>query len=485
MTPSPRPELPALDSIRHVHLIGVAGTAMGTLACMLAESGLRVTGSDTGAYPPMSDQLAQAEIPVLDGFRPEHVLESRPDLVVIGNAIKRDNPEARATVENGIPYASMPDAIRTFFIADRHSVVIAGTHGKTTTTSLVGWILFHAGRDPGLLVGGVAHNFQRSYRLGKGPHFVIEGDEYDTAYFEKTPKFLHYAPRTVLFTSCEFDHGDIYGSLDEIQSAFRALVERLPADGRLIAATEYPGVASVAAHSSAPVESYGTGTDSHWRSSDVRVEPHATHFGVWCGEDHLGELELPLFGRHNVENAVGATAVCHGLGLSFAEIRAALREFKGIRRRQEVRGEAAGMLVVDDFAHHPTAVRETIGALRARFPEHCIWAIFEPRTNTSRRRTFEEAYVDALEAGDRVIVAQVYRAEQIPEDERMRPELVVQALRERQTDAHLCPSVEDIIDHLVAHRTGRDVALIMSNGDFGGIFERLLARLRDVPKESS
>ncbi len=456
---------------------------MGTLACMLAEHGLRVTGSDTGAYPPMSDQLARAGIPVLEGFRPEHVLDTPPDLVVIGNAIKRDNPEARATVEAGLPYASMPDAIRTFFIAGRHSVVIAGTHGKTTTTSLVGWILSHAGRDPGLLVGGVAHNFGRSYQLGRGEHFVIEGDEYDTAYFEKTPKFLHYAPRTVLFTSCEFDHGDIYGSLDEIKQAFRALVSTLPEDGRLVAATHYPDVAEVASESNAPVESYGTDASSYWRSSNVRVEADATHFEIWRGDTRLGELELPLFGRHNVENAVGATAVCTGLGLSFEEIARAAREFKGIRRRQEVRGEARGMLVVDDFAHHPTAVRETISALRARFPNHSLWAIFEPRTNTSRRRTFESAYADALQAADHVLLAGVYNAAQIPEAERMRPEVVVSALAARGVDAHLCPEVDDIIAHLIAHRSGRDVALMMSNGDFGGIFDRLLTRLRDLPEE--
>ena len=478
MTHSSLPELPPLSAVRHVHFVAVAGTAMGTLACMLAARGVRVTGSDSGAYPPMSDQLREAGIPVKIGFAPENALAERPDLVVIGNAVRRENPEARAVVEAGLPYVSQADAVRHFFIEGKHSVVIAGTHGKTTTTSMVGWMLTHAGLDPGMLVGGVTVNFGRSYRLGAGPHFVIEGDEYDTAYFDKTPKFLHYAPRTVLFTSCEFDHADIYRSFDEVKAAFRSLVERLPADGLLLAATGHPDVATVAAHSSAPLESYGTDPQALWRASDARVDGGGTRFAFWHGMERLGELWVGAFGRHNVENAAGAAAACLKLGVPWDAVVAALREFQGVRRRQEVRGEAAGVVVIDDFAHHPTAVRETLAGIRARYPKHTLWAIFEPRSNTSRRRVFEAEFTDALAEADRVLLAEIHRADQIPEDERLRPSHMAETLRRRGIEASAHPSTDGIMDAVLAGRTGRDVALIMSNGDFGGIYERLLEKLR-------
>ena len=480
MTPSSPPELPPLDRVRHVHLVAVAGTAMGTLACMLAARGVRVTGSDSGAYPPMSDQLRDAGIQVKIGFAPENALAERPDLVVIGNAVRRENPEARAVVESGIPYVSQADAVRAFFIDGKHSVVIAGTHGKTTTTSMVGWILTHAGCDPGMLVGGVAVNFGKSFRLGSGAHFVIEGDEYDTAYFDKTPKFLHYAPRSVLFTSCEFDHADIYASFEHVKAAFRALVERLPQNGRLLAATGHPGVAEVAAHSAVPVESYGTDARAHWRASDARVDGAGTRFAFSRGTEQLGDLWVAAFGRHNVENACGAAALCLSLGVPWAKVVAALREYEGVKRRQEVRGEAGGVVVIDDFAHHPTAVRETIGAIRARYPKHTLWAIFEPRSNTSRRRVFEAEFTDALAGADRVLMADIHRAEQIPEAERLRPAQMVEALRQRGLQASSHPGADGIMDAILAGRTGRDVALIMSNGDFGGIYERLLEKLRKM-----
>jgi UDP-N-acetylmuramate: L-alanyl-gamma-D-glutamyl-meso-diaminopimelate ligase len=478
-----RPELPPLEQVRHVHLIAIAGTGMGSLACMLADQGFRVTGSDTDVYPPMSEQLATAGIPVEKGYAPEHVLAERPDLVVIGNAVRRENPEARAAIDAGIPYISFPDAVHLFFLRGKHSVVVAGTHGKTTTTSLVAWILTHAGRDPSALIGGVAENFGGSVRLGEGEHFVIEGDEYDTAFFDKTPKFLHYAPRSLLFTSCEFDHADIYDSLEAVQAAFVKLVELVPRDGRIVAATDDPRVRQVLAPAVASVEGYGFGEQALWRASDVAFDRDGTGFTVWRGEERLARARLPMFGRHNVENALGAIALVHGLGVPADRAAAALIEFRGVRRRQELRGEAAGVKVFDDFAHHPTAVRETLAAFRARFPGHVLWAVFEPRTNTSRRSFFQNDYVDALAAADRVVLAGVFRAEQIAEQDRLQPERLVEALRERKVDAVHLPDVDEIIEHLVRNRTGRDVALIMSNGAFGGIWERLLGRLR-AAKES-
>jgi UDP-N-acetylmuramate: L-alanyl-gamma-D-glutamyl-meso-diaminopimelate ligase len=449
---------------------------MGTLACMLAECGLRVTGSDVAAYPPMSDQLAGARIIVQKGYSASHVSE-RPDLVVIGNAVRRDNPEAQAVIEGGIPYLSMPDALALFFIRDRHSCVITGTHGKTTSTSLLGWILTHAGRDPGILVAGVTGNLARGYRIGDGPHFVIEGDEYDTAFFDKTPKFLHYRARSVLFTSCEFDHADIYASLEAIQASFRALLESLPQDG-LVVAAEHAGVRAVLPSSRAPIQTYGFEAPAEWTARAIAVEGDGTGFDVWRHERKEGRLWLPLFGNHNVENALGVTALARALGLSLEEIGAALREFRGVRRRQEVRGEAAGTIVVDDFAHHPTAVRETILAMRSRYPGRTLWAIFEPRTNTNRRRFFEDDYIDAFAIADRVLWSEVHERDRIPEAERMRPERVIEELGQRGVDARFLPGVDAIIEDHVARRTGNDVVLIMSNGDFGGICERMLTALR-------
>jgi UDP-N-acetylmuramate: L-alanyl-gamma-D-glutamyl-meso-diaminopimelate ligase len=477
------PEIPPLEQIKHVHLLAVAGTGMGTLACMLAEGGFRVTGSDVAAYPPMSDQLQAAGIEVRKGFAPEHVLTERPDLAVIGNAVRNDNPEARAVDEAGIPRLSFPDAVHHFFLRGKHPVVVSGTHGKSTCTSLLGWILTHAGLDPSVLIGGVAVNFGASFRLGQGEHFVIEGDEYDTAFFDKTPKFLHYAPRTVLLTSCEFDHADIYGSLEEVEDAFRSLVALVPADGRIVAGVDSPNVRSVLGGARATVEGYGFTKEADWRVSDVAFDREGTGFTLWRGKDRLGRVRVPLHGRHNVENVVGTIAVAIGLGVEPAAAAAAVAEFGGVRRRQEIRGEAGGVVVIDDFAHHPTSVRETVAAIRARFPDHTLWAIFEPRTHTSRRRVFEDEFAGALGRADRVVIADVYRPEQIPTAERFRPDEVVGKLRSAGVEAEHVGEVDGIVERVLRGRTGRDVALIMSNGDFGGIWERLLARLRTAKED--
>jgi UDP-N-acetylmuramate: L-alanyl-gamma-D-glutamyl-meso-diaminopimelate ligase len=472
------PELPPIEGIRHVHLVAVAGTGMGSLACMLAERGFRVTGSDLDIYPPMSEQLRDAAIEVQKGFVADHVLRESPDLVVIGNAVRKDNPEARAAIDSGLPYVSFPHALHFFFMRGKHSVVVAGTHGKTTATSMIGWILTHAGMDPSVLIGGVAQNFGGSIRLGRGEHFVIEGDEYDTAFFDKTPKFLHYATRTLLLTSCEFDHADIYSSLHEIQEAFRELVASLPEDGRIIAASDTQSVRDVLDGARARVEGYGYRDPALWRVSDVAFDSEGTEFTLWKADKRMTRVRLPMHGRHNVENALGAVAVCDALRVEPASAAQALAEFQGVRRRQELRGDVNGFAVIDDFAHHPTAVCETIAAVRAGYPDRKLWAVFEPRTNTSRRRYFEEEFVGAFGEADAVILAGVFRADQIPEEERLRPERIVEELEKRGVEAVVLPEVDAIIEHLVRSRTGADVALIMSNGGFGGIWDRLLARLR-------
>ena len=479
MPPEPSP----LEDLRHVHLIAVAGTGMGSLACMLAERGLMVTGSDTGAYPPMSEQLAAAGIEVRRGYSAEHLRDPPPDLVVVGNAVRRDNPEARAAIDGGLAYVSFPDAVRRFFLADRHPVVVTGTHGKTTTTSLIAWILSFAGRDPGALIGGVARNFGRSFRLGGGDCFVVEGDEYDTAFFDKTPKFWHYAAESLLLTSCEFDHADIYESLEQIQAAFRKLVAGMPSGGRIVAATDSASVRAVLDDAAAPVEGYGFRETAFWRAEDLEFGARGARFTIRRGEVTAARVDLPLHGRHNVANALGAIAVCAGLGVEPPVSAAALAEFSGVKRRQEVRGEASGVVVVDDFAHHPTAVRETIAALRGAYPDHRLWAVFEPRTNTSRRRYFEDDFAQALAGADEVLLADVYRGEDLPPGERLRPERVVERLREAGREARHLGSVDAIVAELVGRQRGRDVALIMSNGAFGGIWEKLLAALGGAAAE--
>ena len=473
--------IPPIEAIHHVHFVAVCGTAMGSLACMLAERGFRVTGSDTDAYPPMSDQLRAAGIEVQKGWNPERISSGDPDLVVvIGNAARPDNPEARAAIDGGLSYVSFCDAVQHFFLRGKHSVVVTGTHGKTTTTSIVAWMLTHAGRDPSALIGGVFENFGGSFRLGAGPEFVIEGDEYDSAFFDKTAKFLHYDARTALITSLEFDHADIYQSLEQIQDAFRQLVSQIPSDGKIIAATDQETVRAVLGGAKAPVEGYGFRDGAIWRVSDVAFDAEGTQFTVWKRDARAARVRMPMFGRHNVENVLGAIAVCASLGLEPERAARAMTEFRGVKRRQELRGEAAGMAVIDDFAHHPTAVRETIASIRSRYPDRRLFAIFEPRTNTSRRRFFETDFADALAAADDVLLAGVFKAEALAEDERMRPEFVIDRVRAAGKSAHYLPEVDAIIEYLLRNRTGKDVALVMSNGGFGNIWERLLARLRQV-----
>src|SRR5262245_24616630 len=382
---------------------------MGSLAGLLKARGLEVSGSDSRLYPPMSTALETWGIPVHEGFRAEQLIAARPDLVVIGNAVRAQNPEALAAIEEGIPYLSFPDALYRLAIEGKHSVVVAGTHGKTTTTSLVAKLLEAAGRDPSLLVGGFALDFDGSFRDGRGSHFVVEGDEYDTAFFDKTPKFLHYGARTCVLTSVEFDHADIYRDLDHVKQSFGTLVARLPADGLLVAAANHAGVRDVVGGARCRVVGYGLGTegDPEWRAGGLRAEAGGTRFEILRGGERVAEASLPLFGRFNVENALGALAAAAELGVPVERAAAALAGFRGVKRRQEVRGEARGITVVDDFAHHPTAVAASISSLRARFPGRRLVAVFEPRTNTSRRAVFQRDYARAFDGADRGVGAAV------------------------------------------------------------------------------
>ncbi len=474
---------------RHVHFVAIGGTGMGSLAGLLAARGIQITGSDDALYPPMSTMLEQWGIPVYSGFRPEHVLDQRPDLVVIGNAVRPDNPEARAAIDEGLEYRSFPDALYQLAIAGKHSVVVSGTHGKTTTTSLLAAVLHGSGRDPSLLVGGYAHDFGGSFREGQGEHFIVEGDEYDTAFFDKTPKFLHYGARTLLVTSVEFDHADIYRDLDHIKTEFRKLIGGMPRDGTIVAAVSHPGVRDVVSNAPCRVLGYGVeGKDLDWSCAALEADAKGTHFDILIDGKRAARAFVPMFGRFNVENAIGVLAAATALGVPLDAASAALATFKGVKRRQELRGEERGVAVVDDFAHHPTAVRGSISALRQRFAGRRLIAVFEPRTNTSRRAIFQRDYAEALGDADRVIIRSVpetplYSATGTVEAFFSSEQLVAD-LGERGVPALSCDSVEEIIERLTAECSAGDVVLCMSNGSFDDIWQRLLDALRGSAETS-
>ncbi len=486
-------------TLRHVHFIAIAGTGMGALAGLLAARGLEVTGSDENVYPPMSDALAGLGIPVSIGFAAEHVSRRRPDLIVIGNAVRATNPEAEAALASGVRCLSFPDALRELAIDGKHSIVIAGTHGKTTTTSLVATLLIETGCDPSVLVGGISANLAGSFRDGRGAHFVVEGDEYDTAFFDKTPKFLHYAARTAVVTGVEFDHADIYRDLDHVKQAFCALVSGLPGDGVLVAC-DAPNVREVTRDARCRVCWYAVKPDSaaedpaaDWIADALEADARGTRFRVRVRERASGPpvdrgvAFLPAHGAHNVANALAALAVAEqAAGVSTSRSMPALARFAGVKRRQEVRGVVRGVTVIDDFAHHPTAVRETIAAVRAQYPGRRLIAVFEPRTNTSRRRVFQRAYAESFDGVARAVIAVVpdtpiYSATG-EVTERFSAAELVEDLRARGLDADAIDGADAIAGRLARELRAGDVVLAMSNGAFGGFWEMLLARLREIPE---
>jgi UDP-N-acetylmuramate: L-alanyl-gamma-D-glutamyl-meso-diaminopimelate ligase len=468
------------STIKRVHLIGVCGTGMGSFAGMLRASGHTVTGSDENVYPPMSTQLERWGIEVMSGYRPEHLDAARPDLVVVGNVVRAANPEAAAMRERGLPHVSFPQALGERFIGPRHGVVVAGTHGKTTTSAMMGALLHHAGRDPSFLVGGVTRDFDSNFRLGAGPHFVVEGDEYDTAYFDKGPKFLHYRPRTAIFTSCELDHADIYRDEAHYESAFERFVDLLPADGYLAACARYESVRRIAARSRSRVETYGVACDgADWEARGLVLAPEGARFQLVRRGERLADVLLPVGGAHNVENALGVAAAATALGLSPSEIAAGLASFLGVKRRQEVRGTAGGVTVIDDFAHHPRAVKETLAAVRGRFPRGRILAAFEPRSNTSRRNLHQAVYAarESWGPADRVFVLRPVPAASVPESERLDVDAVVAGLCAAGLPAQAFSDVDAMVPAIAAAATPGDVVVAMSNGAFGGIWGKLLETL--------
>jgi len=467
----------------HIHLIGIAGTAMSALAGLLQDQGYRVTGSDAGIYPPISTLLAELEVAVFEGYGAAH-LDLRPDLVVIGNALSRGNPEVEAVLDYKLPYASMPEALRELFLQDRETIVVAGTHGKTTVTSILAWIFEAAGLAPGFLIGGVPLNFPRSFAPGAGKYFILEGDEYDTAFFDKGPKFLHYRPDSVLLTSVEFDHADIYADLGAVKTAFKRLVNLVPRSGWIAAQAESDTVGECIAGAFCDVERFGLRA-GNWRAGDIRCTGGTTQFTVThCGEQK-GCLRMQLSGEHNVMNVLSAAALASHYGIPWGEVARAIELFQGVRRRMEIVGEENGVVVVDDFAHHPTAIRVTLRAARTRFPGSRLWALVEPRSNTLRRNVFQTQLVDALAIADRVVIADVYNKEKLAEAERLDPQSVVDGLRGRGISAERGGSADEIIESILPLLKSGDTVIAMSNGGFGGIHLKLLRALaRKHPGEA-
>ncbi|HVT45909.1 MAG TPA: UDP-N-acetylmuramate:L-alanyl-gamma-D-glutamyl-meso-diaminopimelate ligase [Thermoanaerobaculia bacterium] len=476
------PHVRDLAERKRVYLIGIAGSAMASLAGMLKERDYIVSGSDEHVYPPMSTYLEQLGIEVLEGYTREHLTTFRPDLVVIGNAAAITNVEAAAVLELDLPYTSMPEAIHELFIRGKHSVVITGTHGKTTTSSLMAWLLESAGRDPGMVIGGIPVNFGKNYKIGGGAHFVIEGDEYNTAFFDKGPKFLHYHANSLVVNNIEFDHADIYADLDAIIEAFRAAVRQVPPGDVIIANGDDPTVASLRGESVARWITFGFGEDSDVRATDVELVPEGGRFTAWWEGREWGRFETTLDGRHNVLNALATLVVARLLGLSDDEIREGLASFRGIKRRMEVRGVERGVTVVDDFAHHPTAIRTTLEGARKRYPGARLWAVFEPRSISSSRKEFESGYIEAFGEADRVLVGPVYHKERYLTrygiDKMVDVPHIVSELARRGIEAEWIENFDEIARRIGSEAREGDVILVMSSGGFGGVHEAILSELR-------
>ncbi len=469
-------EQPAPGS--HIHLIAVCGVGMASLAGLLQSCGYRVTGSDQNIYPPMSTYLSEIGIEVLAGFQADHV-KPRPDLVIVGNAVSRANPEAQTVLAQNIPYLSFPQALGEFLIGSRKSLVVAGTHGKTTTSALAAWVLTCAGLDPGFFVGGVPVNFSSGWKVGTGDHVVIEGDEYDTAFFDKGPKFLHYRPRHVILTSVEFDHADIYRDLDHVRIAFLRLMDIIPRDGTLVVCNDYPVAGEIAAAARCGRVLYGDGAGSDWRAINLECHQGRTFFEPCYRGQSEGRIEVGLIGRHNVKNALAVYALGRAIGIERTQLLGGFASFRGVKRRQEMRGERRGVLVMDDFAHHPTAVRETIEAVQSAYNGRRLWAVFEPRSNTSKRNIFEKEFARALAMADRVLVASVYQPEKVADGERLSVENVVAAINRSgvKDRARQITTADEIAGTIAREAQPGDLVLVMSNGGFDNVHEKILRAL--------
>ncbi len=452
---------------------------MASLAGMLQQRGFRVSGSDAAAYPPMSDFLLSLGVSVAQPFA-EQNLEPRPDLVVVGNAISRGNPELEHVLDQRIPFCSLPQILHDEFLVGKEVLVVAGTHGKTTTTSMLAWIFDSAGLQPSFLIGGIAENFGSSFQLGQGKHFILEGDEYDTAFFDKGPKFLHYFPDAVILTSVEFDHADIYKDLDAVETAFKRLVNLVPRRGRIIGLDTGESIERCLAKAFCPVERYGSSSKATWQITNLQLRPARTTWSLLHNGKPWADFEFALGGEYNVCNATAAAAMAAGCGIPKEQIVAALKSFKSVKRRLEVRAEVNGVTVIDDFAHHPTAISGTLTALRALYPEARLWVILEPRSNTLRRNVFQNALAESLALADEIVVANVFKSEAIPENERLDLIAVTKQIEKYGHRARIVADADAIVQLVAPEMRSGDVVAILSNGGFGGIYEKLPQQLRSL-----
>jgi UDP-N-acetylmuramate: L-alanyl-gamma-D-glutamyl-meso-diaminopimelate ligase len=460
------------EAPKSFHFLGICGTAMGAVAVALQERGFKVTGSDENVYPPMSSFLQEKGISLMAGYRPENI-PADADVVVIGNAMKRGNAEVEAVLNRKLLYLSLPEVLRNFFLRGRHNLVVTGTHGKTTTTALLAWIMEKAGRKPGYLIGGIPKNFGEGARLNDSKYFVLEGDEYDTAFFDKRSKFVHYLPELVIVNNIEYDHADIFNNLDEIKLSFRRLLNIVPQNGMIVVNGDDPNSIQVAKDCLAQMVEVGFSKNCAQRIRDASYSFNSSRFKL--GDD---VFEIPLVGEFNVHNAAMAATAARFYDVPTEKIARAFNSFFGIARRQELRGETGGVKVVDDFGHHPTAIAQTLKALRHRFRGQRLWAVFEPRSNTTRRAVFQQQLPEALKLADGVFISQVAKIEQIPEDQRLNPQRVVAAIAETGRPAFYEQSANAIVDRIVPMLRPKDVVVVFSNGGFDNIHEKLLARLR-------
>ncbi|MDO9566328.1 MAG: UDP-N-acetylmuramate:L-alanyl-gamma-D-glutamyl-meso-diaminopimelate ligase [Candidatus Desulfaltia sp.] len=464
------------DNVKKIHLIAICGTGMGALACMLKDLGFEVTGSDQKIYPPMSDFLSRKHIKLIEGFNEDNISYG-PDLVVVGNAVTKQNPEVLKMQNMGLNFCSMPQAVNRFIADNKKRIVVAGTHGKTTTSSIISWILYKAGFNPSFIIGGILKNFSSNYRLGNGEFIVIEGDEYDTAFFDKGPKFLHYDPFMAVVTSIEFDHADIFKDINQVRYAFDSFMSNISNKGKLYVFDQDDNISDLIKGKKCIVEKYGKDSGSCWRLGSVSVEPPLTIFEVLKQGIAFGIFKTRLMGEHNLLNTLSAIAIADSLNIPAVIISEALETFEGIKRRQEVRGQKRNITIIDDFAHHPTAVRETIKAVKPFYPDGRLIAVFEPRTNSSMRKVFQNIYPLSFDEADLICIRKPPLLEKIPVDERFSSEKLVHDLNNSGKDAHYFQDTESIIDFLIQETRSGDVILIMSNGGFDNIHDRLLKAL--------
>ncbi len=459
------------EKIRHIHFLGICGSAMGAVALALRERGFSVSGSDENVYPPMSTFLTEKGITLTERYRPENLPETA-DLIVVGNAIKRGNPEVEAVLNRKLYYLSLPETLKQFFLRGRHNLVVTGTHGKTTTTALLAWILDRAGLQPSYMIGGIPKNLGQGARINEGKHFVIEGDEYDTAFFDKRSKFVHYLPELVIVNNIEFDHADIFNSLDEIKLSFQRMLNIVPGNGMVLLNGDDQNCVDVGRTCPAPIIEVGFSPNAANQIRDARYGSDGSTFTLFDSEFHV-----PMIGEYNVRNAAMAISAARFYGVPLDVIQRATESFEGVKRRQEIRGVVRGITVIDDFGHHPTAIRETLTGLRHRFPQSKLWAVFEPRSNTTRRAVFQKQLPEAFHAADGVLFARVARLEQIPAHERLNPEQVIADIAATGKAAFYEPGADEIIARLRPLVHEPDVIVIFSNGGFDGIHGKLLSGL--------